>query len=536
MELFWFVVAAAMVIAWFLKKKEVSKKEKDIAAIKAQADQEKQELNSELASLSPLKKYQVISDAENAAAEVIRTAEMEASALRNQATAEINQAKTEAKDVRARATEKANALQLKADEKLAFATQEAGKIIEIANKRAEEIAGDAYKALKNVDQLEKTAQAMKNVIDGYGDKYLIPTYNLLDELADDFSHVDAGNELRGARERTRLMITNGTAAKCDYVEANRRTTAINFVMDAFNGKVDSILSMVKHDNYGTLEQKIKDAYYLVNNLGEAFRNATVTEEFLNVRIQELHWATIVNELKLREREEQRAIKEQIREEEKARREYEKAIKDAAKEEEMLRKAIEKAQREVSQATEEQRAKFEEQLRLLNEKLQVAEEKNQRAISMAQQTRTGHVYIISNIGSFGEHVYKIGMTRRLEPIDRIRELGDASVPFEFDVHSMILSEDAPGLEKQLHKRFLQSQLNKVNPRKEFFRLSLKEIRETIEGMGISAKWTMVAEAREYRESLAVEQTIQNNPAEKEQWLHQQLQVADALEMQEEEIEA
>lgn len=84
--------------------------------------------------------------------------------------------------------------------------------------------------------------------------------------------------------------------------------------------------------------------------------------------------------------------------------------------------------------------------------------------MAQQTRTGHVYVISNIGSFGEHVFKIGMTRRLEPKDRVRELGDASVPFEFDIHAMIFSDDAPTLKRALHRHFLKQQVNKVNPRK------------------------------------------------------------------------
>jgi hypothetical protein len=142
---------------------------------------------------------------------------------------------------------------------------------------------------------------------------------------------------------------------------------------------------------------------------------------------------------------------------------------------------------------------------------VAEAKNQRALSMAQQTKCGNVYIISNVGSFGENVYKIGMTRRLEPLDRIKELGDASVPFEFDVHSLIYSDDAPKLERELHKKFLRLQMNKVNPRKEFFRLNLKDIREEIEKMGIEAKWTMTAEAREYQESLAIEREILTDKA-------------------------
>ncbi|EIN4959750.1 GIY-YIG nuclease family protein, partial [Escherichia coli] len=148
--------------------------------------------------------------------------------------------------------------------------------------------------------------------------------------------------------------------------------------------------------------------------------------------------------------------------------------------------------------------LEQKIAELQLKYEEAEAKNQRAISMAQQTRSGHVYIISNIGSFGEDVYKIGMTRRLEPLDRVRELGDASVPFSFDVHAMIYSDDAPSLENHLHKVFNEKQVNKINSRKEFFNVNLKEIKSVIEDMNINAHWTMFAEAKEYRESLAIEQ--------------------------------
>jgi hypothetical protein len=141
--------------------------------------------------------------------------------------------------------------------------------------------------------------------------------------------------------------------------------------------------------------------------------------------------------------------------------------------------------------------------------------------MAQQTKTGHVYVISNVGSFGTDVLKIGLTRRLEPLDRIRELGDASVPFEFDVHAMILSDDAPALEHALHRHFIASQVNKVNPRKEFFRVSLKTIREEIEKLGIQASWTMAAGATEYKQSQAIEKAIRENPASYQAWLNKQL---------------
>ena len=399
----------------------------------------------------------------------------------------------------------------------------ADKIIQEANRKAEEIAGEAIKALNNQKELEKTAKAMQNIIEGYGDQYLVPTYSILDDLADEFGHTEAGVKLKVSREYTRKLIEENKAAKCDYVEAYRKLTAINFVLDAFNGKVDSILSKVKKDNYGTLEQKIRDAYQIVNNNGKAFRDAAITQVYLNARIAELKWAVIAQELKWQEQEEQRMIREQIREEEKARREFERAIKEAQKEEETLKRLIEKAQKEVFKATDEQKVKFEEQLKELEGKLKEAEEKNQRALSMAQQTKSGNVYVISNIGSFGEDVYKIGMTRRLEPLDRIRELGDASVPFEFDVHSLIYSENAPGLESELHKKFLRLQMNKVNPRKEFFRITLADIKNEIDKMNINIKWTMTAEARQYRESLAIEQAISNDKQKQEEWEKYQMEL-------------
>jgi len=185
--------------------------------------------------------------------------------------------------------------------------------------------------------------------------------------------------------------------------------------------------------------------------------------------------------------------------------------------------MEKAQQEVARASAEQKAEYELQLQDLAEKLKQAEEKNQRAISMAQQTRRGHVYIISNVGSFGENVYKIGLTRRLEPQDRIDELGDSSVPFEFDVHALIFSEDAPALEGQLHKHFVLDQVNKINHRREFFRADLAHIRQEIEKLGLSSKWTMAAAASEFRETQLLEAKMKTNPELRQAWVKRQLQL-------------
>jgi hypothetical protein len=472
-----------------------------------------------------LARYQGVLDAEGTARAMLKEASDRASALAiesranadsvlAEARARLEATAAEAVSVRANAAAAANELREQGRASLEEARANAAAMLGEAKQEAEEAAREA-------SRLEKTAHAMKNVIEGYGDQYIVPTFGLLDELAETFGFTEAGQRLKAAREKVREMIRDDLAATCDYVEQNRRETAIAFVLDAFNGKVDSILADVRHDNFGTLQQKIRDAFSIVNSNGSAFRNARISEDYLAARLEELRWAVVAQELKLKDREEQRAIKERIREEERAQREFERAMKEAEKEEDLLRKAMEKARAEVERASDEQKAKYEQQLLALGAKLREAEEKNQRALSMAQQTRAGHVYVISNVGSFGENVYKIGLTRRLEPLDRIRELGDASVPFEFDVHALIRSDDAPALETGLHKRFLRAQVNKVNPRKEFFRAPLVEIRAAVEKLGAQVTWTMAAKCSEYQETLAIERAMKDKTLSETDWETHQL---------------
>jgi hypothetical protein len=470
--------------------------------------------------VAELSRFQEVLDAEKYAVELRTRAEHDAATIDARAREEADRLVSAARGSLAEASATAQAT-------VSQATMDAQRVVANAEARAQEIAGEALVAVQEAKRFEQVAAAMRNVIEGYGNRYLVPSVGLLDELADHFGFTEAGQRLKAAREGVRGMVANETAATCDYAEANRRQTAIEFVVDAFNGKVDAILAGVKSDNAGTLSQKIKDAFVLVNHNGRAFRNARITPEYLAARLEELRWAAVAQELKLKEREEQRELKERIREEERAQKEFERAMKDAEKEEELLRKAMEKARRDVEKASDEQKANYEEQLRILAEKLQQAEEKNRRALSMAQQTKSGHVYVISNEGSFGEHVYKIGMTRRLEPLDRVRELGDASVPFEFDVHAMIPSSDAPALEHALHKRFLQRQMNKVNPRKEFFRVTIGEVRAAAEQLGAQVTWTMMAECRQFKETKAIEGAIVAKAIDVGDWSRRQMKEYESI---------
>jgi hypothetical protein len=510
----WFIGLAVVGILLLIEKFQRRKQVDTLSTENSQLRQKKDELAEKAETLS---KYQGIEDiqseietlrkqAEQQKAEAERTVEEILQEGRNQSAAQeeaLKLAKSDLRKVQKEAEETQAAL-------LSRASSEASRIVEEANRKAQEIGGDAYRSLTEAEHLKATVKAMGNAIKGYGDEYLVPNHAALDDLAEEYTHKKAGLDLKTARVRTKQMVATGTAAACDYAESNRKETAIRFVLDAFNGKVDSALSNVRHNNFGKLQQEIADAYSLVNEHGKAFRNARILPAYLEARQSELKWAVAVLELQQQEREEQRRIKQEMQEEERARREYEKAMQQAQKEEQLLRKLMAEAQEQLKTASDAERAQYESKIQELEAKYREAEEKNQRALSMAQQTKRGHVYIISNVGSFGDDVFKIGLTRRLEPLDRVKELGDASVPFDFDVHAMIYNDNAPRLETTLHQVLADFQVNKINFRKEFFRVGIKDIRDVLNKIGVEAKWTMTAEAREYRETLALEREKGQSP--------------------------
>lgn len=506
------------------------------ASAAKRAEQNHRNIRTLEAELERVRPWTRVADADGMAKGILRQAETDAEDMKANARillsnaeaqyhAKIDTAEAQASELLESARIRVKQMGSEVEQKLLTTIHLTRNIKKHAEDEAERIAGDAVKVMHDAQRFTKVARAMKNMVDGYGDEYLIPSEGLLEELSEEFSHKEAGQQLKMARSNTRLMIKNNLAATCDYVEDYRRSYAEKFVISAFNGYVDSILSRVKHDNAGKLEQEVRDAFTIVNEHGQAFRNAGVTPEYLEARLEELRWASVAHLLRKQQQEEQRRIREQIREEEKARRDYERAMKEARREEDVLQKAVAEAMAKAKAATEEQRAVFEQQLQELELQLAAAHEKNQRAISMAQQTKRGHIYIISNVGSFGEGVYKIGMTRRLEPLDRVKELGDASVPFGFDVHAMIYSENAPELESRLHKHFVFNRINKVNHRKEFFRSALAEIREEIDKLNIETHWTMISEAAEYRESLAIEAAIIDNPDARAAWASRQYSLED-----------
>ena len=192
----------------------------------------------------------------------------------------------------------------------------------------------------------------------------------------------------------------------------------------------------------------------------------------------------------------------MREEERAQKDFERAQREAAIERAKAEKALAAARDELQKATGEHLEAIQTEIQGLEKRMADAQSKHERAVSMAQLTRMGHVYVISNIGSFGENIFKIGMTRRLDPDDRIQELSGAAVPFGFDVHAMIFSDDAPGLEAALHTRFADRRLNLVNSRKEHFRVTLDELVDFAQSKGLKVEFSKASEAKQFRESEAM----------------------------------
>ncbi len=318
--------------------------------------------------------------------------------------------------------------------------------------------------------------------------------------------------------RQKELIKDGRACVCNtqWTVGNSRKQGeimtrryINLTLRAFNGECDALISKVRWNNVRRFEERIKRAFNAINKLGQS-NNTFIIDEYLRLKLEELHLIHELAQKKYQEKEEERANREEQREEERAQREFEMARKNAEMEEKRFQKALELAKRDLGLVSGEKLDELNLRIAQLEQNLKEAHEAKERAISRAQETKSGHVYIISNLGSFGENVYKIGMTRRLEPLDRVKELGDASVPFTFDLHAMIFSENAPGLENLLHKEFDDRRINKVNYRKEYFRVSLDEIEQVvIDKYEKEVNFIKVIEAQQFRETKSIIKQLQKS---------------------------
>ncbi len=378
------------------------------------------------------------------------------------------------------------------------------KIIEIRKDDARKLEERRCELIKAVDTIEEQLNNKKRELEEV--KQLIENEYIIEEVdvntlpKSDFANSSLCRDaLVEVREKQKDMIRNNEAVVGDRnwtVNGSRAKgkkmieEAIKLNLKTFNNGCDYIINTMRYSTYSSSLNKIKKLYNDVNRFN-SINQISISGEYLNLKVEELNLAFKYAELKEEEREEQRRIREQMREEAKRQAELEEK-----------RKVIEKEQKhyenELKRALE--RNKDAETIRQLRERIAELEGSKKDVDKLEATVKAGYVYIISNEGSFGENCYKIGTTRRLNPLDRVDELGNASVPFKFDVHCLIFSEDCFELESKLHKIFDSKRVNKINKRKEFFNVTLDEIVDVVNNqLGLNVEFTLEAIAKEYRES-------------------------------------
>jgi len=502
-----------------------------------------------------LAKYRPIVDVDTHISQIKSEAEARLAAISAEVSHKEEVLKEAENKAIAEAQEKIKQIELAAQAKIQQTELEAQARTHAAR---EELAGEEREVKNRIrttsailaekeEQLKQTKDlltATRNIVEGYGNEYLVPKDSILDQMADAYGYEKAGQKLKEARDIIRRMIRKGYAASSGLIDKQQNEAAKDFLVDAFNGRVDAVFEKTKREGFGVLRQQIKDIYAIVNESGKYFSNTKITIGYLDARIEELKWAMKVQEIIEEEKEEQKRLKEIARDEavarkevEKAQRERERQVREAEEEakkrmeieseaqkrmEEIADKIRNETSADIKAGYEADRAKLQQQFENEREKRISAE---QRAAELEARNQReplglkGKIYIISNVGSFGEHIYKVGFTRR-EAEERVKDLGDASVPFEFDIHAVIKAENAPELETKLHRKLSMYRLNKSNWRKEFFKITIEELKRLIEEEGHETSWTMKAKARQYMETKEIEKRIQEDGDFREQWLNRQ----------------
>jgi len=377
------------------------------------------------------------------------------------------------------------------------------------------VLGDLATMIVEKDNLQRVIKELKARIVSFEEEELLQTFGFYKPLYDCADSAAYRQLLDKVRDRQKEMVKEQEALRISGVfnfendkAADKKITKKieKLILRAFNGECDAIIDKVTFSNLDAISARITKAYQDLNGLCQAIK-ISITQAYLNAKIEELH-VCYEYQMKLKEeREEQRKIREQMREQARLIKEIEDAREKIEKEETHFNQVIAELQARMEASATSEREQYQVKLREYEIQLAAVQKDKEEVAYREQSTRAGYVYIISNIGAFGDNAYKIGVTRRLEPQERIDELGDSSVPFDFDVHAMIFSDDAPSLEGALHERFADRSINKVNSRKEFFRVPLEEIEEVVRTHHNKVvEFTKIAKAEEYRLTMAKEKAM------------------------------
>jgi hypothetical protein len=449
-----------------------------------------------------LSQYEVILDSKKEAEMILQSAKEEADKILSQANKEIELFENIDK----------------ADDILIEAQNQAEEILENAKQEAEEIKENTlqekYSLKASLKELSRKIEKLKQEEKDYEailkeKSSIVIAHETTVDFTDNITSNELKNTLSILQIKEKELIADGKAYRStsyddDYKKREKQSKKL---LRAFNAETDYYLTNVRMNNVDTYRNKITNTFSTLNRLF-SIDNVQITKELLNIKLEKLDATYKYYYVLEQERELLKAKKEEMREQQRVEKELQIQKDKILKEENQFRNEVVKLMKYLeSSNTDIEKELYADKIKELEDKIKELEKDKKDVENRETNTRAGFVYIISNIGSFGENVYKIGMTRRLEPMDRISELSSASVPFPFDVHALIFSEDAPALETTLHNYFRKQEVNKVNSRKEFFRVNLEEIKDLVhKEFNNTVHFTDVAVAEQYRETLRIESTL------------------------------
>lgn len=369
---------------------------------------------------------------------------------------------------------------------------------------------------KQIDELNYEVKEKRKQVVELDDEILYQSFGLYTPVYDLMNSSMYKKRIKMCRNDQKEMIKNNTAALCytnwtvnNSIREGKKWINRNIkqTLRCFNNECDYLISKVKYNNIDAIKKKIEKSFNDLNELNTV-NNIQISQRYFNLKIDELQLCYEYEQKKQDEKEYARALKEEEREQAKLLKEIEEERKKIKKEQDHYNTYLKHINEQIEIENDPKRLEF------LIEKRDSAKQ-NLIDLDVALKDidyreanqKAGYVYIASNIGAFGENVYKIGMTRRLNPQDRIDELGGASVPFKFDVHAMIFSDNAPALETALHRAFDDRKVNMTNNRKEFFNVTLNEIKQVVlENYDKTVDFVDIPSAQQYRESLKIKENI------------------------------
>jgi hypothetical protein len=385
---------------------------------------------------------------------------------------------------------------------------------EIAQLKADKnrLTADKDKLSQELKQVNAELQEKGKNLLSADDDIMFETFALYKPHFSFQTSAEYKQRLDGIRDKQKSLIKSDWAALSgtEWTVNNSKVEGTKMVKDlkkllirSFNNECDYCVDNVKFNNHESSEKRITVSFDILNKLGK-FAQVSLSNEYKKLKFDELYLAYEYQMKKQEEKEELGRKREEIREQQKLEREIEAAREKIAKERKHYTQAISELTQRILSSTDEQELN---DLNLKLEKLQgeraYLDDEEKLIDYREKNAKAGYIYIISNIGAFGKDVFKIGMTRRLEPNERIYELGDASVPFPFDTHALIFSYNAPELEAKIHQHFHKNRLNKINNRREFFTADIDELEQVIrENYDKIVDFVKIPPAEQYRESLLI----------------------------------